>query len=596
MRTLSTLWTMLAARDSTKLETVAFINDVEYAAITAPEVHHSLLSSDALTVGNCVAASMTFMVVTTNTIPASAKVVLKSRLVDGSVYTNWYEFGTFWVSKRTVDDDMVTLECFDAMLKGNQPFGGSEDAMNWPKSMKTVVDTIASRMGVSLDSRTSINANSDVYKCEYPGEMTLLEVLGHIGACHGGNWIITPENKLRLVPLTGSGNTVNVPVVLSAITTARSYTITGISMVLDEEHVFGAGNDSGYVLTINPCPYANQTIADNLFSMLNRLTYQPFVISGAMYDPAAELGDTFVVGDIRSVVYTESRTYDIGFMADAEAPGKDEMEDEYPYPSQLLKLQNSVVALARNDEVLSSRITQTQTEITTEVTRATGAEEALAGRLTITESNITAEVSRASEAEGELSARLEIAEGSIALKVSRNDVESIIEQSADSIRLKADAISWESEHSSMSADGYLECEGAYIKGTMECEGQNGLWAKLENGKMIGGSGNAERGYIDFSAVSYDEVDHYDRTGIQISGDILRISTNKIGVSDSSDASKTALFGLSASFGPFGFTNGILTSCNNSYGVSGSFDCASNDSGGKITIYVSDGAITGWRYY
>ena len=526
MRTLSNLWTMLAARDSTKLETVAFINNVEYAAITAPEVHHSLLSSDALTVGNCVAASMTFMVMTTDTIPASAKVVLKSRLVDGSVYTNWYEFGTFWVSKRTVDDDMVTLECYDAMLKGNQPFGGSEDAMNWPKSMKTVVDTIASRMGVSLDSRTSINANSDVYKCEYPGEMTLLEVLGYIGACHGGNWIITPENKLRLVPLTGSGNTVNVPVVLSAITTARSYTITGITMVLDEEHVFEAGNDSGYVLTINPCPYANQAIADNLFSMLNRLTYQPFVISGAMYDPAAELGDTFVVGDIRSVVYTESRTYDIDFMADAQAPGKDEMEDEYPYPSQLLKLQNSVVELARNDERLSSRITQTQTAITAEVTRATGAEETLAGRLTITESSVSAEVTRATGAEEALASRLTIAEtsvttevtratgaeealasrltvaeGKISSTVSRGDVESIIEQKADSIRLKANKISWSSTYSSMTEDGHLECTGASIKGSLKTEIENRSWMEITDAEIHGGYQSSNmHGRIGFTSV------------------------------------------------------------------------------------------------
>lgn len=514
MRNLSNNWNLLFAKDDAKLDTRAIINEVEYTTITAPVIHHNLLSSDTLTVGNCVSASLTFTVMTTNVIPKSAKVVIKCRVISGLTYTNWYEFGTFWISKREIDDDLVTLECYDAMLKGNQVYGGSSDAMNWPKPMQTVLETIASRMGVSLDSRTSIRSDSTIYKCEYPGEMTLLEVLGHIGACNGGNWIITPENKLRFVPLGGSGDTLNVSVVLGQITTANSYTISGVTMVLDEEHVYSCGNDSDYVLTINPCPYACQTIADNLYNALQGLVYQPFSISEAMYNPAAELGDTINVGDITSIIMAETRTYDISFRANAEAPGKDELEDEYPYSSEILRMQNSYIELARNDEVLSSRITQTQTEIATEVTRATnaegtlssrisqtasdissevsratGAESTLSSRISQTASDITAEVTRASNAEGNLSSRLTVAEGRIASIVTRGDVESIIEQKADSIRLKANKISWQSTNSSMTEEGHLECTGADIKGKLYAASTNNLgtqWVEIENGIIRGG--------------------------------------------------------------------------------------------------------------
>lgn len=394
MRTLSNLWTTLAAQDTTVLETVAVINGTQYSAITAPIIRHSLLSSDELTVGNCIAASLSFTVMTTNTIPKSASVVIKSRLVNGQQYTSWYEFGTFYVSKRKVDDDLVTLECYDAMLKGNQAYGGSNDAMNWPKPMQTVLNTIASRMGVSLDSRTSIRSDSTTYKCEYPGDMTLLEVLGHIGACNGGNWIITPENKLRLVPLTGSGNTVNVTAVLSQITTSKSYSISGVTMVLDEDHVYSAGNSTGYVLTINPNPYACQTIVNNLYNALNGLAYQPFTIAGAIYNPAAELGDTIVIGDIQSKIFSETLSFDISFRADAAAPAKDEMEDEYPYPSEIKRLQQSTVELKNNDIVLSSRITQTQTDITLEVSRAQGAEDTLSSRISQNATDISLRVEK----------------------------------------------------------------------------------------------------------------------------------------------------------------------------------------------------------
>lgn len=447
MRNLGSVWNTLFASDTATMETVAVINNIEYSAITSPVVHQNLLSSDTLTVGNCISASLTFTVKTTNPIPKSTRVVIKCRLKDGSTSTSWYEFGTFWVAKREVDDDLVTLECYDAMLKGNQAYGGSNDAMNWPKPMQTVVNTIASRMGVSLDSRNSIRSDSSVYKCEYPGDLTLLEVLGYIGACQGGNWIITPENKLRLVPLTGSGSTVNVPVVLSQITEAKSYTVSGVTMVVDEDHVYSAGNNSGYVLTINPNPYASQTIANNLLTALNGLTYRPFAISEAIYNPAAELGDAVTVGSISSTLIAETRTYGINFRADAEAPGKDELEDEYPYPSEILRLQRSTVELKRNDEVLSSRITQTQTDITTEVTRATGAESALSSRITQNANAITT-------------------------KVTSGQVESIIEQKADSIRLKANRISWSSTYSSMTSDGVLTCSGASIKGNIESSSGN----------------------------------------------------------------------------------------------------------------------------
>jgi hypothetical protein len=135
-------------------------------------------------------------------------------------------------------------------------------------------------------------------------------------------------------------------------------------MSIDEDHVYSAGNNSGYVLTISSNPYANQTITNNLYNTLNGLTYQPFVISCAIYNPAAELGDTVVAGDVRSIFITETRSYDIGFRSDAEAPGKDEMDDEYPYPSKIKRLQNSLIA-AKGE--IYSKIEQTQSEILLEV-------------------------------------------------------------------------------------------------------------------------------------------------------------------------------------------------------------------------------------
>lgn len=63
-------------------------------------------------------------------------------------------------------------------------------------------------------------------------------------------------------------------------------------------------------------------------------------------------------------------------------------------------------------------------------------------------------------------AQIELLDESIKLKVTAKEVESLIEQKADSIRLKADEISWSSKYSSMSKDGILTCQGATINGTV----------------------------------------------------------------------------------------------------------------------------------
>lgn len=51
----------------------------------------------------------------------------------------------------------------------------------------------------------------------------------------------------------------------------------------------------------------------------------------------------------------------------------------------------------------------------------------------------------------------------------KNSVNSLIEQKASSIRLKADQISWESTYSSMTANGTLTCRNATIEGTIHSD-------------------------------------------------------------------------------------------------------------------------------
>ena len=143
MRNRSETWMRLAARGDFRLETVAVINGVEYSTITAPVITNGLLPDKTLSVGNCIAGTLSFSVMTNDSIPKSAEIIIKSRITDETTYSEWLEFGHFWIDKRTIDEsldtNLISIEGFDAMLKGNQAYVDNSQSMNWPKPMQTVV-------------------------------------------------------------------------------------------------------------------------------------------------------------------------------------------------------------------------------------------------------------------------------------------------------------------------------------------------------------------------------------------------------------------------------------------------------------------------
>lgn len=101
------------------------------------------------------------------------------------------------------------------------------------------------------------------------------------------------------------------------------------------------------------------------------------------------------------------------------------------------------------------------------------------------------------------SAELKITDSAIISTVTsttagQTAVNSLIEQQADSIRLQASTIAWDSEYSSMTADGILSCEGANINGTLHTESDNGEWLDVEYGYIAGGeSSETQDGRIIF---------------------------------------------------------------------------------------------------
>lgn len=149
----------------------------------------------------------------------------------------------------------------------------------------------------------------------------------------------------------------------------------------------------------------------------------------------------------------------------------------------------------------------------------------------------------ASEAAEYARAAIKVEADKIELRVTSKQVESIIEQKADSIRLKASRLSWESTFSSMSSAGILKCTSAELQGTMKCGYDAGYWIELAGtGRLTGGYGSSRYGYIDYSASSRNVDTGVTYNGIQVQGGCMRISVNQLSTRKSSNTSEMAYIG------------------------------------------------------
>ena len=57
--------------------------------------------------------------------------------------------------------------------------------------------------------------------------------------------------------------------------TGKSQPISGIELMIDDKNMYFAGNDDGYVMTID-CPYGTQAMANDLLAKAKGFEYQGF--------------------------------------------------------------------------------------------------------------------------------------------------------------------------------------------------------------------------------------------------------------------------------------------------------------------------------
>ena len=163
--------------------------------------------------------------------------------------------------------------------------------------------------------------------------------------------------------------------------------ITGTQDANGDDIVYTAGDASGRVLTIYN-EWGTQTQANNILASIRGFAYQPYVASGALLDPSAELGDGVSVNDVYSGIYKLSRTYSSLMSANIEAPQSEEIDHEYPYESKADR------AITRKFSSMESELAINSQEISAKVSVTGGASQSVSWSLTASDWSVYANGTR----------------------------------------------------------------------------------------------------------------------------------------------------------------------------------------------------------
>lgn len=350
MQTVPAKWNDILAGDY-QVDFKAVINGktYTYGEIKSARITKSMM--DKLTIGQATSAMLDMVFEPNGAIPTAAEIKCYIRLAnydptiiitdefsniiqtdDGYVlaesyssYSDWLPFGTFYIDTRSTDaSGWMTITAYDRMLAAERDFPSSAGSM----TMSAAVTYIANQLGISVDSRNAIAP----YNIDSPvGVYTMREVLCGIAAASGGNFVITENNKLRLIRLASPSSTDDVPV-MSCDVLGDTVTIGKVTLYPDSDTQYSSGT-SGYEVQ-SDCIYATQVICDYVKNLLNGVTYLPYSAGTAFFNPALELGDSIKPNGKGSVLASAAFTVGVSMSADIDAPIDTEVNHEYPYQAR----------------------------------------------------------------------------------------------------------------------------------------------------------------------------------------------------------------------------------------------------------------------
>lgn len=240
-------------------------------------------------------------------IPRMAVLIPRVKTVaKNSTDSEWIQKGYFYTDTREEDTatGQIIIHGYDSMLKAEVSYPSVTHV--WPYGDVNVVNEIAAEMGIAVDAKTTALMTAG-FNVPFPAQLTMREVLSNIAGLYGGCFVISDTNTLLLRCLWDVSDTAEVaartagwdekPKCSSSTDIPALSACTGVRFLVDDGQEVMLGNETGYVFEIN-CPWATMENAVFLYNKLLGLVYRPYEMSGALFNPAAEIGDSVIIGKI----------------------------------------------------------------------------------------------------------------------------------------------------------------------------------------------------------------------------------------------------------------------------------------------------------
>lgn len=211
MQNTSQLYKTIVADNQHWFETKVLINGNELTESNLFTVQRNKpgFGGDYPMVGGALSSTLTITIENLSfQIPAMAEIQVYCRAFrfngDTREDSEWIPQGTYYIDTREFTDaGTIKITAYDAMLKASKTYPDTNHA--WPYVDISVVHEIADDIGVTVDARTDALITASMM-IELPTNYTEREVLQNIASAYAGNFVITDDGKLLLVPLFGNND------------------------------------------------------------------------------------------------------------------------------------------------------------------------------------------------------------------------------------------------------------------------------------------------------------------------------------------------------------------------------------------------------
>lgn len=471
------------------------------------DLQESLNSNEDLVFGSCEAATLKvkFADITED---INGKTFILTQTVEGSVI----DLGIFTVDSAIEQDNRRFLEvtAYDNMRKFDRDVVEWYESLTFPTHLKAMRESLCNYCGVEYEDSNLPNDTMSVTKTISSNTLNGLEVLRSLEQLNGAFGHIGRNGKLQHKVLSKTVVDDTIPSGSYKTLKYEKYSTKPIDklQILSEDGdigaIVGTGNNC-YQIQSNFLVYgksasALQTIAENAATNILGITYVPYTCD-MLGLPYLEAGDRVSFGTaITSYILTRNIKGIQAITDSIETKGNEEIVQVKSINTEVKQLRGKTNVLTRDvekmestitefDEQISvllpgpwypdgsllpcknnmtnleyeinSKISQTAKEITTEVNNVS---ELLSSQINQTATSITAQVNDLTK---NMNSQFTQTAAEISTKVEKNGIISSINQSAESITIKADKINLQGYVTATElSTGSLNVSGACLVGTL----------------------------------------------------------------------------------------------------------------------------------